>query len=160
MKKQPLKKLTESDVNKCIALYQAGNSLQKIAIKFNVSRQSMHDLLKRRITLRSQTRSGDKNHFYRGGAKAKGKAHDALEYAIIKGDIKRPEKCSVCGLNPPLAKDGRSQIQGHHYDYSKPLDVIWVCKKCHHEIHRKMAGNAVSSPVVQCIAERLIKVEG
>lgn len=51
--------------------------------------------------------------------------------AIKKGILIRPESCQICGKNC-------SRIEGHHSDYSKPLDVIWVCKTCHRHIHRKI----------------------
>jgi len=40
-----------------------------------------------------------------------------------KGIIKPPEKCEQChkvGL-----------LHGHHRDYTKQLDVIWLCPSCH-----------------------------
>lgn len=56
-------------------------------------------------------------------------ARYTLRYAVRVGKIiKLP--CAVCG-------DSRSEA--HHGDYSKPLDVIWLCKKHHDELHR---GNA------------------
>lgn len=41
--------------------------------------------------------------------------------------IKSP--CSVCGSTV--------RIHGHHEDYSKPLEVLWLCPKHHHELHLK-----------------------
>jgi ribosomal protein S27AE len=39
------------------------------------------------------------------------------------GILIKPTNCSKC-------KD-ISKIEAHHNDYSKPIEVIWVCKKCH-----------------------------
>jgi hypothetical protein len=55
------------------------------------------------------------------------KARKALYYAVKVGEIVRPTTCSRC------KEEG--YIEGHHYDYSKPLDVIWLCKKCHAKEH-------------------------
>lgn len=45
--------------------------------------------------------------------------------AVKKGKIKRGD-CVIC--NAPNA-------QGHHEDYAKPFDVIWLCRKHHQELH-------------------------
>lgn len=47
--------------------------------------------------------------------------------AIKSGKIIKPECCSICGK--------RGQTVAHHHDYSKPLDVIFVCQSCHKRIH-------------------------
>tara|TARA_R110000868_G_scaffold364743_1_gene627616 strand:+ start:520 stop:1044 length:525 start_codon:yes stop_codon:yes gene_type:complete len=52
-------------------------------------------------------------------------ARRAVYSAIRAGRLKRLP-CSVCG-NP--------KSQGHHEDYSKPLDVVWLCVKHHKELH-------------------------
>ena len=139
MKNNRLKKLTEKQVEESIKLYQQGISLQKIGELFNVTRQSMHDLLKRRIKLRSNKRFGKDNNFYRN-TKADDKCLNIYEYALQKGILVKPVKCSLCGDTPISAKDGRSLIHGHHEDYKKPLDVIWVCQKCHYKIHVNKKG--------------------
>jgi hypothetical protein len=56
------------------------------------------------------------------------KAHQLLNYAIRMGMIKRG-KCEVCG---------KSNAQGHHEDYSKPLEVVWLCPIHHTEHHRNL----------------------
>jgi len=33
----------------------------------------------------------------------------------------------------PCVFCGNVKVQAHHHDYSKPLDVVWVCFKCHRE---------------------------
>lgn len=46
-----------------------------------------------------------------------------------RGKIKKPEKCECCNISPAQ--------QMHHEDYDKPLEIIWLCKKCHKELHKK-----------------------
>jgi len=55
-------------------------------------------------------------------------ANRILQYAVKKGSIKK-EPCVVCG-NP--------KSQGHHPDYSKPLEVVWLCAKHHKAIHNPL----------------------
>jgi hypothetical protein len=51
------------------------------------------------------------------------KAWNALYYAIKTGKAVKPDKCNICG------EPGK--IQGHHRDYTKPLEVVWCCQNCH-----------------------------
>ena len=52
-------------------------------------------------------------------------AAQAIKNAIRSGRMKmRP--CEVCG---------NQRAQAHHDDYSKPLDVVWLCFKHHRERH-------------------------
>ncbi len=36
----------------------------------------------------------------------------------------------------PCVDCGDEDAQMHHEDYSKPLDIIWLCRSCHLELHR------------------------
>jgi hypothetical protein len=51
------------------------------------------------------------------------------KYAIRRGQLVRGP-CAVCGTT--------ENIDGHHTDYTKPLEVIWLCKPHHREAHRKL----------------------
>jgi ribosomal protein S27AE len=42
-------------------------------------------------------------------------------------------------IKQPCIKCGNLKVQAHHADYSKPLDVVWECRKCHLEEHGKIA---------------------
>ena len=130
-----LKKITPDQAEECVRMYQRGLSLQPIADYFGVSRQAMWDLLRRRIELRPQQRSGKDNHFYRGGETADDQAQNLLETAISQEVVKRKEACEECGDSGTM-KDGRNKVQGHHCDYNKPLEVLWLCQKCHHMWHK------------------------
>ena len=56
-------------------------------------------------------------------------ARSLLYYAVKKGVIKK-EPCSVCG---------KKKSQGHHDNYFKPLEVIWLCPLHHAERHKKIS---------------------
>jgi hypothetical protein len=58
----------------------------------------------------------------------KNKARGALNRSVMSGKTLKPDHCSACGK-----KSGR--IFGHHTDYSKPLEVIWLCNQCHNDKH-------------------------
>ena len=54
--------------------------------------------------------------------KANNKVSDAIHRKIL---IKKP--CIICG---------ETKVDAHHEDYNKPLDVIWLCRKHHWELHK------------------------
>jgi hypothetical protein len=54
-------------------------------------------------------------------------ARHAINDEIRIGRARR-QPCDVCG-NP--------KSQAHHDNYSKPLDVRWLCNECHLNVHGK-----------------------
>ena len=122
------------DYDQAVQMYQMGMSIEEIADYYGVTRQSMWKCLKRRkVEFRDNKRYGSDNHFFRG-TKANDHAQNVLEKAIEKGIVKRQTKCEICGAEETF-KDGRTGIQAHHCDYNKPLDVMWLCQRCHHQWH-------------------------
>ena len=57
-------------------------------------------------------------------------AREQVRNAVRRGDLERLP-CEVCGALPS---------QGHHEDYEKPLDVMWLCRTHHTELHNKARG--------------------
>lgn len=55
------------------------------------------------------------------------RARKLLSRALERGDLERGP-CEQCGS---------TKTQGHHDDYSKPLDVRWLCGKCHSKLHNQ-----------------------
>ena len=118
-----------------LGMYERGLSIQEIATFYTVTRQAMWKILKRRgCIFRDKRKFGFENRFYRGTT-ANDYAQNALEYAIRKGIVERETICETCG-DAGKFKDGRTKIQAHHPDYNKPLSVMWLCQKCHHEWHK------------------------
>lgn len=72
-------------------------------------------------------------------------AQKTLNEAVRSGRIVRPETCEACGQKPPRNRLGRSSIQGHHDDYSKPLEVRWLCQPCHNRHHKTLAEVSIQS---------------
>lgn len=53
------------------------------------------------------------------------KAHYAVTNAVRDGRLTK-SPCVICG---------NTKVVGHHEDYSKPLDVIWLCYAHHSQYH-------------------------
>ena len=91
---------------------------------------------------------GNKNPNWRGGAllfkerqnkrkqqqrrdkPIKDKAQRELYKAVKCGKL-RPSSCEVCKTSELFGV-----IEGHHQDYTKPLDVNWLCVDCHSKVHQ------------------------
>ena len=58
-------------------------------------------------------------------------AHTLLNSAIKSGKIKK-QPCENCGSTV--------RVHGHHDDYSKPLEVRWLCPRCHKAFHKEHDG--------------------
>jgi len=52
------------------------------------------------------------------------RAHYTLTNAVRDGKIER-QPCEICG----------EEAHAHHPDYSKPLDVVWLCPTHHARLH-------------------------
>lgn len=72
---------------------------------------------------------------YRKNNPERYKAGMLLNGALRSGRIKR-EPCRVCGA---------ARVDGHHRDYSKPFEVIWLCRSHHRMIH---GSGVTTAPVV------------
>jgi hypothetical protein len=72
----------------------------------------------------------DQNKLYRDRHPEKAKAHKVVHKAVSDGKIPSPTKmiCADC--------EGNAQ-EYHHPDYSKPLEVIALCRVCHNKRHPK-----------------------
>lgn len=120
-------------------MYAAGLSLASIGDHYGKTRQSMWKAMRRRgVALRSKVKLKEDNHFFRGGARAVRRVARLVERAVQIGALKKPSVCSRCKKSDRFS-DGRSNIQAHHDDYNRPLDVRWLCQRCHHRWHQTNA---------------------
>ena len=54
-------------------------------------------------------------------------ARRVLNHHLRDAGVARPMECSKC--------ENIGGIQAHHEDYTRPLDVDWLCTTCHTERH-------------------------
>ena len=120
--------MRKSKYENIVTMYEQGMTVEQIAVQFKVDQSVMYRNLKRRdCRFRPQIRKGKDNPFYRGGS---------IQYPDIKLAVKKarkkgylmPSDCENCGST--------KQIEGHHSDYNRYLDVQWLCRKCHFNWHR------------------------
>jgi len=103
----------------------------KAAVKVRVQNFTPEQKIARRKTARNHMRrrraTGWKDPKHKQQKKdphkilARGRVYEA-----IRSGKMNPEPCAVCGNECSHA---------HHEDYTKPLDVTWLCSRHHHDRH-------------------------
>ncbi len=73
-------------------------------------------------------RSYDAKYRLRDGVRLKIAARSKVLAALRTSTLQR-QPCQVCG---------NEEAEAHHEDYSKPLDVWWLCKTHHAARHREI----------------------
>ena len=109
-----------TDFNKSI---DAADGLQSICRNCHIEYKSEYE--KKHISIAAQRLSTTKwNH----SNKIKRKAHRLVKQAIKSGDLIRCP-CEVCNA---------VKTEAHHEDYSKPLEVNWLCRNHHRARHMEI----------------------
>lgn len=81
---------------------------------------------KRKWDLENPEHKAEITKKYRENNPKKYKAHSMVGRTIKSGKL-IPQPCFVCGAE---------KVHGHHCDYDKPLEVLWLCPEHHSEWHR------------------------
>lgn len=75
-------------------------------------------------------------------ARLAARAQLRVQTAIRRGVLVRPDACETCGGR---SRTGYPTI-AHHRDYSRPLDVTWLCGSCHYLEHYEIRRGNQRSP--------------
>ena len=112
-----------------VSLFDSGKTAKELAELYGVGICTIEDVLKTRGIER-----GDKRGYKHMLGNPGGRNREAKEFRSIVAKAKRegvlvaPELCSEC--------HEKKKLSGHHDDYSKPLEVRWLCTRCHNKFHQ------------------------
>ena len=113
-------RMADGHLNKCIDCTKADvmrNRQEKVE-KYREYDRARATTEKRRASVRRLTERWRKEHPQRRAAQV------ALGNAVRDGRLKS-QPCFLCGAD----------AEAHHPDYSRPLDVVWLCPAHHKQAH-------------------------
>lgn len=118
-----LKKMADGHLNKC---KECTKKDMKVRLLFHGEKVREDD--RKRYRNNEKRRDGIFYHAKQWNKKnpEKYRAHYFLSNAIRDKRIIKPDYCEVCGK--------KCKPHGHHSDYSRPLEVVWMCAQCHGQI--------------------------
>jgi hypothetical protein len=109
--------MTDGHLGKCISCTKRDNRLNRKTEKTKIREKARNSLPQRRTSISKRASQWRKEN------PEKYKAHNKVCSALKSGKIIKPSFCEKCGST--------GKLHAHHEDYSKPLDVIWLCVPCH-----------------------------
>lgn len=129
--------MLDGHVNKCKECNKKDvRKNYKINIEHFKEYEKKRAILPHRVKLREEYSKTDsyKASHYKSIKKArienpkKYKARNFVNNALRAGFLIKPQNCENCLLD--------KKLHGHHCDYNKPLDVMWLCSRCHADWHK------------------------
>ena len=115
----PHPKMKDGHVNKCKECNKTDNTKHRDK---NLDKIRPYDRDRSTLPHRKALNAKISERFCRENPE-KRKAHNAVNNAVRDGRLFKPDNCERCN------SDGL--LHGHHHDYSKPLEVEWICVPCH-----------------------------
>jgi len=123
-------KKTPEILSQVVEMYSKNESTYTIAAIFGVSRCTV-----RRWLVRQGVAPRIRGAHWRRHARYKDhNAHAKVQAALRIGALVRPESCEAC-QSPWDKAIPKTKPLAHHDDYNKPLEVRWLCTKCHYAWH-------------------------
>jgi hypothetical protein len=98
----------------------------KICINGDPRRRKRNRTYQKALRKNAKTTNAEYQRRYRTKNPIIVKAHWTVNHAIRAGRIVA-QPCEICG---------NSKAHAHHDDYSKPLEVRWLCQEHHFALHR------------------------
>jgi hypothetical protein len=130
------KRMADGHLNKCIACakndmsqYLQTKMLDKVYAKKERERCRIKQSAARaagKVSIPKQ----ESTQKWRSKNREKTNAHVRAARAVADGVLVKPEACQRCEIKT-------ARLEKHHEDYSKPLQVEWLCPKCHGLTKRK-----------------------
>jgi hypothetical protein len=116
-------RMADGHLNKCkeCTKQDVGQNYQAHRQQYAEYERNRYQRLKRKKKSAEYLRNGNLRN------PEKAFARTAIGNAIRDGKLQR-KPCEVCG---------NAKSEGHHPDYAKPLDVMWLCRTHHLEQHGK-----------------------
>lgn len=114
------KQMADGHLNKCKICNKRDSSEHR---SNNLDKVREYDRNRGKLPHRVELRNKI-NERWRKAHPDRSNAHQKLHKAVRSGKVKK-QPCWVCG----------EKAEAHHPDYSKPLDVVWLCTMHHRQTH-------------------------
>ena len=111
----------------CVAAYRAEHKVEKAAYQRTPRGKTLRAAanVRYRRTPKGKAAYKAANARQRIKHPLKKRCRQQISNAITAGKIKRQPCMNGC----------KAKAEAHHSDYSKPFDVIWLCRPCHRAWH-------------------------
>lgn len=114
-----MRRPTEDDVNEIIRRYTAGESSRALGAAFDIHYTTVISYVKKAGVVRSRPH-GDPNVLNK----------DTIRRRASRFIPLKDKTCEECGST--------DNLQRHHTDYSKPLEIVILCPKCHNKSDKQL----------------------